>query len=118
MKLDAATFLVQWATGGLLFGWVTTRRREVSLWIVGSQAIGGVAGLGTATEEAVAEVAVFSLKEGELLFELVFALSSALMLGLVVGGLPQGVAKLLAGRGAATGLVLGKGSGQRGAGGV
>nr|MDP9335715.1 hypothetical protein [Actinomycetota bacterium] len=37
MKLDAATFLLQWATGGLLFGWVTTRRREVSLgygWVI------------------------------------------------------------------------------------
>ena len=31
MKLDAATFLLQWATGGLAFCWVTTRRREVSL---------------------------------------------------------------------------------------
>ncbi len=31
MKLDAATFLLQWATGGLAFAWVTTRRREVSL---------------------------------------------------------------------------------------
>ena len=37
MKLDAATFLLQWATGGLLFGWVTSRRREVSLgygWLI------------------------------------------------------------------------------------
>ena len=37
MKLDAGTFLLQWATGGLLFGWVTTRRREVSLgygWLI------------------------------------------------------------------------------------
>ena len=37
MKLDAATFLLQWATGGLFFGWVTTRRREVSLgygWLI------------------------------------------------------------------------------------
>jgi hypothetical protein len=37
VKLDAATFLLQWATGGLLFGWVTTRRREVSLgygWLI------------------------------------------------------------------------------------
>ncbi len=37
MKLDAATFLLQWAAGGLLFGWVTTRRREVSLgygWLI------------------------------------------------------------------------------------
>ncbi len=31
MSLNAATFLLQWATGGLAFLWVTTRRREVSL---------------------------------------------------------------------------------------
>jgi hypothetical protein len=31
IRLDAATVLLQWAVGGLLFGWVTTRRREVSL---------------------------------------------------------------------------------------
>ncbi|MCB0960535.1 MAG: hypothetical protein KDB04_13590 [Acidimicrobiales bacterium] len=31
IRLDAATFLLQWATGGLLFTWVTTRRREVGL---------------------------------------------------------------------------------------
>ena len=31
MQLDLATFLLQWATGGLLFCWVTTRRREVGL---------------------------------------------------------------------------------------
>jgi len=30
-RLDAATVLLQWAVGGLLFLWVTTRRREVSL---------------------------------------------------------------------------------------
>ncbi|MFP5257284.1 MAG: hypothetical protein ACLGI8_15710 [Acidimicrobiia bacterium] len=30
-RLDAATVLLQWAAGGLLFLWVTTRRREVSL---------------------------------------------------------------------------------------
>lgn len=29
--MDAASFLLQWATGGLLFLWVTTRRREVGL---------------------------------------------------------------------------------------
>ena len=28
-ELDAATVLLQWATGGLLFCWITTRRREV-----------------------------------------------------------------------------------------
>lgn len=31
MKLDLGTFLIQWAAGGLLFGWVTTRGRLVSL---------------------------------------------------------------------------------------
>jgi hypothetical protein len=31
IELDAATFLLQWAAGGLFFTWVTTRRREVGL---------------------------------------------------------------------------------------
>jgi hypothetical protein len=31
IKLDAATVLLQWATGGLLFLWITTRRREVGI---------------------------------------------------------------------------------------
>jgi len=31
ISLDISTFLLQWATGGLLFLWVTTRRREVSV---------------------------------------------------------------------------------------
>jgi hypothetical protein len=31
IRLDAATVLLQWATGGLFFLWFTTRRREVSL---------------------------------------------------------------------------------------
>ena len=54
MQLDLATVLVQVATGGLLFCWVTTRRREVGIgygWLLritfGSLAILGViAGLG------------------------------------------------------------------------
>jgi hypothetical protein len=39
IRLDAATVLLQWATGGLLFLWVTTRRREVGLgygWLLRS----------------------------------------------------------------------------------
>ena len=39
VKLDAATFLLQWATGGLAFGWITTRRREVNVgygWLLRS----------------------------------------------------------------------------------
>jgi len=31
IRLDAATVLLQWATGGLLFLWVTTRRRELGI---------------------------------------------------------------------------------------
>jgi hypothetical protein len=31
IRLDAATVLLQWATGGLAFLWVTTRRRQVGL---------------------------------------------------------------------------------------
>jgi len=31
IRLDAASVLIQWATGGLFFLWVTTRRREVGL---------------------------------------------------------------------------------------
>ena len=31
IRLDAATVLLQWATGGLLFLWVTTRGREVGI---------------------------------------------------------------------------------------
>ena len=36
-RLDAATVLLQWAVGGLLFLWVTTRRRQVGIgygWLV------------------------------------------------------------------------------------
>ena len=31
IRLDVATVLLQWATGGLLFLWLTTRRREVGI---------------------------------------------------------------------------------------
>ena len=31
IRLDAATFLLQWAVGGMAFCWFTTRRREVSV---------------------------------------------------------------------------------------
>ena len=39
IPLDAATVLLQWATGGLAFLWVTTRRREVGIgygWLLRS----------------------------------------------------------------------------------
>ena len=56
IHLDGATVMLQWAVGGLLFLWVTTRRREVGLgygWLlrgvfglmaVGAFAIGAAAG--------------------------------------------------------------------------
>jgi hypothetical protein len=50
IQLDAATVLLQWAAGGLLFLWVTTRRREVGIgygWLMrgvyGTMAAGAVA---------------------------------------------------------------------------
>jgi hypothetical protein len=70
VKLDAGTFLLQWATGGLFFGWVTTRRREVSLgygWLIritfGLLAIGGGA-LFVANDHVVAAVAAFACAAG------------------------------------------------------
>jgi len=59
IQLDGATVLLQWATGGLLFLWVTTRRREVGIgygWLLrgvyGAMAVGAVAagiGFGSST---------------------------------------------------------------------
>ncbi len=49
IRLDAATVLLQWATGGLAFLWVTTRRREVGIgygWLL--RAVYGVLALGAA----------------------------------------------------------------------
>lgn len=49
MKLDGGVFLLQWATGGLVFTWVTTRRREVGLgygWLL--RTVFGVFALGGA----------------------------------------------------------------------
>jgi hypothetical protein len=56
IRLDAATVLLQWATGGLLFLWVTSRRREVGIgygWLL--RAVYGIlalaaAGVGAAVE--------------------------------------------------------------------
>ena len=57
-QLDAATVLLQWATGGLLFCWVTTRRREVGIgygWLLRASylviaALAALVGYGWATE--------------------------------------------------------------------
>ena len=47
IRLDAATVLLQWATGGLAFLWVTTRHREVGLgygWLLRGTYAGLAAG--------------------------------------------------------------------------
>ena len=52
MHLDAATILLQWATGGLLFLWVTTRGRLVSLgygWLL--RGVFGLIGVGAVAAE-------------------------------------------------------------------
>jgi hypothetical protein len=57
VKLDGATFLLQWATGGLAFLWVTTRRREVSLgygWLL--RGVFGVLAIGAAALFATQEL--------------------------------------------------------------
>ncbi len=50
MRLELSTVLLQWAAGGLLGGWLTTRRREVGAgygWLVrgvyAALGLGGVA---------------------------------------------------------------------------
>src|SRR3954468_14946777 len=56
MKLQVSTVLLQWAVGGLLFLWVTTRRREVGIgygWTVRITYVVmalGAAGLGREVE--------------------------------------------------------------------
>ena len=57
IRLDAATVLLQWATGGLLFLWVTTRRREVGIgygWLL--RAVYGVLALAAAGVGLLVEV--------------------------------------------------------------
>ena len=52
MHLDAATILLQWATGGLAFLWVTTRGRLVSLgygWLL--RGVFGIIGIGAVAAE-------------------------------------------------------------------
>jgi hypothetical protein len=48
IDLDAATFCLQWATGGLLFLWVTTRERQVGIgygWLMRAS-FGTIAAIG------------------------------------------------------------------------
>jgi hypothetical protein len=67
VKLDGGVFLLQWATGGLLFAWVTTRRREVGLgygWLLrivfGTFAIGGAVVLAAEGPDRASEKVAFA----------------------------------------------------------
>ncbi len=73
IRLDAATVLLQWATGGLAFTWVTTRHREVGLgygWLMrgiyvvmaaGALACGAAFGVVETRETAAAGVVAATL---------------------------------------------------------
>jgi hypothetical protein len=63
IRLDAATVLLQWATGGLFFLWITTRRREVGVgygWLLrsvyGVMAVGAVVAGSLAAPDAARDV--------------------------------------------------------------
>ena len=63
IRLDIATVLLQWATGGLLFLWVTTRRREVGIgygWLLRA-VYGALAALALVTGRALEPVLVREL---------------------------------------------------------
>lgn len=81
IDLSAATVLLQWATGGLFFLWVTTRRREVGLgygWLMrGSYALIALGGLlaglryGTVAGREVASALVVLATSGALVASIV-----------------------------------------------
>jgi hypothetical protein len=63
IRLDAATVLLQWATGGLFFLWVTTRRRQVGIgygWLLrgvyGVMAAGAVASGGLLRHDSARDI--------------------------------------------------------------
>ena len=79
-QLDAATVLLQWATGGLLFLWVTTRRKEVGPgygWLLRATyatiaALAAIAGYGWASEPTrdLAATAIAIIASGTLLLSI------------------------------------------------
>lgn len=88
MRLDAATVLLQWATGGLAFLWVTTRRREVGLgygWL-----LRGTYGLLALAAVAVGQVTHRSV--GRDIFALATAFAAFAALGVAVARRRAGVA--------------------------
>ena len=107
MELDAGTFLLQLAAGGLLFCWVTTRRREVGIgygWLL--RGVYGVLALGGAL--------VLLGDDHVLAATLAFATiaATALALGVSIarrGAGVRGQAELRAERKARVGAMVGRG---------
>ena len=89
IRLDGATVLLQWATGGLLFLWVTGRRREVGLgygWL-----LRGVYGLLAVSAFATGAVTGHS-SAGRSVCALLVALAAFVALGVSVARRRAGVA--------------------------
>jgi hypothetical protein len=77
IRLDIATVLLQWATGGLLFLWVTTRRREVGIgygWLLRG-VYGAMAALALVTGRALEPVLVRELASAGVVVAAVVALA-------------------------------------------
>jgi hypothetical protein len=106
IRLDAGTVLLQWATGGLLFLWVTTRRRQVSIgygWLVrgiylalalGAVAVGEWFGVPVAAGAGAALAASVSRRRETPRLDLVAP--AAGLVGLVVAGVGAGGPDVLA----------------------
>ena len=76
IRLDIATVLLQWATGGLLFLWVTTRRRQVGIgygWLLRA-VYGALAALALVTGRALEPVLVRELASAGVVAATVVAL--------------------------------------------
>ena len=88
ISLDASTVLAQWAVGGLLFCWFTTRRREVGLgygWLLrGTYLVMGLA--------AVALGFRFGVVWGRELAMIGFVISTAVVLAISIARKSAGVA--------------------------
>ena len=88
ISLDASTVLAQWAVGGLLFCWFTTRRREVGLgygWLLrGTYLVMGLA--------AVALGFRFGVVWGRELAMIGFVVSTAVVLAISIARKSAGVA--------------------------
>ena len=77
IRLDIATVLLQWATGGLLFLWVTTRRREVGIgygWLL-RVTYGALAALAFVTGRALEPVLIRELASAGVVVAAVAALA-------------------------------------------